>query len=425
MIETGAEQKSDSTPSDRKAPVPPLAVDKQPPAIVWGVETQIGLGIIRELGRAGIPVIALAKSERAIGLASKYVMHGEIALTPAPALLEQFRALSAKFGDCFAFAIAEADVAFLAMHRSELGRVRPLVPDSNALAHVLDKARTLEIAQRLGIGVPRTALVREAGEIESACQAFRMPVVLKWANPNAVAPLLRQVRLPLEKAEIAKSAEELRSALRRYDSIGQWPLVQEYCAGYGLGQFFFMHEGVALRRFQHRRIAEWPPEGGFSSVCDAVPLSEHAELQERSIALLKNIGWDGVAMVEYRYDPATRRANLMEINGRYWGSYPLAVQAGAGFALYSYHVQGLRARFALPAPREDLRSRMVATELKRLFRIWLQPGKIKAPSFERHPILETWRFVADFANPRARYYVFELDDPLPFLQDVKNVLRRE
>ncbi len=51
-----------------------------------------------------------------------------------------------------------------------------------------------------------------------------------------------------------------------------------------------MRNGEVLRRFQHTRIAEWPPEGGFSSVCDSVPLSEHRELQERSIALLRAIG---------------------------------------------------------------------------------------------------------------------------------------
>lgn len=62
--------------------------------------------------------------------------------------------------------------------------------------------------------------------------------------------------------------------------------------------------------------------GGFSSVCDALPLSEHQALQAQSVALLRAIGWEGVAMVEYRFDPATGTAVLMEINGRFWGSYP-------------------------------------------------------------------------------------------------------
>ena len=120
-----------------------------------------------------------------------------------------------------------------------------------------------------------------------------------------------------------------------------------------------------------RFIAEWPPEGGFSSVCDAVPLSHHQDLQERSIALLRAIGWEGCAMVEYRLDDATGEAALMEVNGRFWGSFPLAVQAGAGFANLAYHLQGLGQTPELPPLTEELRCRMVTTELKRLVRILL------------------------------------------------------
>ena len=39
----------------------------------------------------------------------------------------------------------------------------------------------------------------------------------------------------------------------------------------------------------------------------------------------------GVAMVEYRYDPASRRYVFMEINGRFWGSLQLAIDAGVDF----------------------------------------------------------------------------------------------
>jgi hypothetical protein len=49
-------------------------------------------------------------------------------------------------------------------------------------------------------------------------------------------------------------------------------------------------------------------------LCVSLPLSRHAELMRQSVALLR-AGWEGVAMVEYRYDPASGRAALMEVNG--------------------------------------------------------------------------------------------------------------
>ena len=155
-----------------------------------------------------------------------------------------------------------------------------------------------------------------------------------------------------------------------------------------------------------------------------MPLTRFAELQEHSIALLREIGWEGVAMVEYRYDPARERAVLMEINGRFWGSYPLAVASGAGFGLFAYSVNALGKAPDLPPPRTDLRCRMVATELKRLARILLSPGKIRDPRFEVRPLRELVRFLADYLKPRVRYYVWALDDPLPFLADLRNALLR-
>ena len=78
------------------------------------------------------------------------------------------------------------------------------------------------------------------------------------------------------------------------------------------------------------------PASASASAPDA-----HAALMERSEALLRAIGWEGPAMVEYRYDEATGAAVLMEINGRLWGSLPLAGHAGAEFALGTYYALGL------------------------------------------------------------------------------------
>jgi predicted ATP-grasp superfamily ATP-dependent carboligase len=154
-----------------------------------------------------------------------------------------------------------------------------------------------------------------------------------------------------------------------------------------------------------------------------VPLDRHRQLQERSIQLLQRISWDGVAMVEYRWDEATGRAVLMEINGRFWGSFPLAVQCGAGFARLA-HASALGLPLPeLPPVREDLRARMVATEVKRLVRILLESGRIADPSFQRRPAAELLRFAADFARSHVRYFVWSADDPRPLLADLRNLLR--
>lgn len=401
------------------------APQSQPPCMVLGIETQIGLAIVRELGRAGVRVIGLANRERSIGLASRYLERGiVVGAQRDERLIETLRRLGDAYGDAVLLAVSENDLMWLLDHRDQFGRVKAIIPPISAFRQVLDKARTLQIAEGLGIRVPRTYPAMSMEEWHAAVAQARYPVVVKWADPLAVMPRLHEQGIVWHKVEYALDQATLLGIGERYAPAGQWPLIQDYCPGRGLGQFFFMHEGEALRRFQHVRVAEWPPEGGFSSVCDVAPLSEHQDLQEQSIALLRAIGWEGCAMVEYRLDEATGEAALMEINGRFWGSFPLAVHAGAGFALLAYHVQGLGQIPSLPPLREPLRCRMVSTEFKRLARLFFQPGRIVDPYYVRRPAYELARFVLDFLRPKVRYYVWALDDPGPFWADLRNYALR-
>ena len=396
-----------------------------PPCIVLGLETQIGLGIVRELGRAGVRVIGIAQEAHAIGLASSYLARALVVTEPRSAkLITMIHALGEELGDCCLIAVSETNLVWLAANRTRLGRVRPITPSAAAMEIVLDKQRTLRVARALGIRTPESTEPTSLDDVLHLAASVRFPVVLKWSDPVKVAHSLDAAALDVIKAEYIYSAAELVAVGRRYAPIGKWPLVQTYCPGYGLGQFFYMHQGECLRRFQHRRIAEWPPEGGFSSVCDAVSLGEHVALQAQSIALLQAIGWEGVAMVEYRFDPVNGKAVLMEINGRYWGSYPLAVACDAGFAVIAYCLHSHVPLPTLPPVRQDVRCRMVATELKRLVRICLQPQRIVDRAFKIRKGTELTRFIADFFSPRVCYYVWSVADPRPFLADIANVVRK-
>jgi predicted ATP-grasp superfamily ATP-dependent carboligase len=392
------------------------------PCIVLGLETQIGLAVVRELGRAGIPVIGIAHNASAIGLRSRYLRERLVVDQPrSEALLETIRGLGRTHGRCSLLAISEVNLCWLDQHRDQLGQVHAALPGREQLQWVLDKSRTLATARAVGIDVPESHEPRSIDEALSLGPRLRYPVVLKWADPNDVAPKLRQHGLPLLKTEYIHDAAGWCAAAHRYAALGTWPIAQAYCPGVGLGQFFYMRHGQAVRRFQHIRVAEWPPEGGYSSVCDAVPLERHTRLQALSIRLLQHIGWEGVAMVEYRWDPATDRAVLMEINGRFWGSFPLAVHAGAGFARLA-HAAALNLPLpALPAPAPSMRCRMLSTEVKRLRRIVVQPELIADPLFRRRPLREVSRFVLDFLRPRVRYFVWARDDPQPWFKDLQNL----
>ncbi len=395
----------------------------KPPCYILGIETQIGLSLVRELGEANVPVVGIALNEKAIGLQSRYLIGREILTNPRTeeGLLE-LQSIVKRYGTGVLLAISEVNIKWLIENKKNLTMLKVIVPFTKAFDIALDKTKTLSLAKHCGIDVPTSENPNYWEDVEKIAQNFRFPAVLKWSDPNSIGKKLSYHNIKFLKAEYVYTAKEYLAASKRYCTIGHWPLIQEYCPGVGLGQFFFMHEGKAVRRFQHFRIAEWPPEGGSSSVCDCVPLDKFQELQEKSIQLLQKIGWEGVAMVEYRYDPERERAVLMEINGRFWGSFPLAYYSGAGFGILSYSLQGLGIMPELPPLQKNLRCRMVDTELKRLKRILLEPNLIMDRSFTKRPFYEVKRFLVDFLRHSIRYYVWNPRDIKPFIRDIRNTL---
>ena len=383
---------------------------------VLGADSPIGLTVIRELGEHGIPVLALGRTCQSLGRHSRYASSFAKFEQPLDEWLPRFltdHRLSAILG------ISEGDLLQLARLKGRLGATKVMCPDPDKLAIVLDKRRTLEVAAQIGIKVPRSWLPRRGEDHAARAAQLDYPVAVKWSDPPSVVERLKLQGLELEKVELAENPGELMAILDRYQPLGEWPLAQTWCPGYGLGQMLNMHGGRATLTFQHRRLREWPPSGGVSSLCEAVPLKQHREQMALSERLLKEIGWEGPAMVEYRYDPSSDTYWLMEVNGRFWGSMPLAHYAGAHFAWEYYRCQTQpEAECIQPATRK-IRARYVAPDFKHLLAVL---GDSSRSAWRR--LRFAMRFFADFADPRVRYYVWSWRDPLPFLSEMGGIVRK-
>jgi predicted ATP-grasp superfamily ATP-dependent carboligase len=392
-----------------------------PPAIVLGVDSPIGLTVMRELGWHGVPVHAVGKPE-AIGGHSRYCA----SFTPRPQgpIADWLPGLIARTAAVTLFAIGETDLVALAGLPEVIGGCRLLVPRARPLRTVLDKRETLAIAAALGMDTPQSWQPQAGEDFAARAAALTYPAVAKWADPADTAALLGQHGLDFVKAEFLRTPEEVAALLARYAPLGRWPLIQSYCPGIGLGQMLHMADGTATLTFQHRRLHEWPPEGGVSTWCAAEPRDRHTAQMARSEALLRAIGWDGPAMVEYRHDPATGRYWLMEVNGRFWGSLPLAWQCGAHFAWEQYRRFVLDDTRPAPTPRDGLRARYMIPETRRLARILFRRGGIADPAFVARPLRDLASYVLAFLDPRTRYYVFNAGDIGPSLADLRGVFRK-
>src|SRR5262249_11632060 len=119
---------------------------------------------------------------------------------------------------------------------------------------------------------------------------------------------------------------------------------------------------------------------------------------------------------EFRKDATSGRWILIEINGRFWGSLPLAIAAGADFPawLYDLLVEGRR-RF----PREyevGLLSRNASLDLECLGeRIAIGDRSNAARALGREP--------AAMARGKERNDTLVLDDPIPGLLEIEEIGR--
>ena len=395
-------------------------MSSRPPAILLGIDTPIGVAVLRELGEHGVAVHGVGRTTAAIGRASRYC--SDFSVRPDGALGDWLPGLIRQTGAKALLAISEGDLFALA----ELDRVVEgctiLSPNMTTLTTVLDKRQTLANAAAIGIDVPVSWQPVAGEDFARRTSALAYPVIAKWADPPAMAERLTALGMPLVKAEYLHDAGAMAALLERYAILGAWPLIQNYCPGVGLGQMIYMADGKAVLAFQHRRLHEMPPEGGISTLCTSEPLHRHSAQMTKSEALLARIGWEGPAMVEYRHDPATGRYWLMEINGRFWGSLPLASHCGVEFGWESYRRGILGETHRLDQAYPLRRARYMIPETRRLTRLLFNRNAIADPVFRPTPLADLASYIFGFFDPRMRYFLFRWRDPGPFFADIKAVL---
>jgi biotin carboxylase len=138
-------------------------------------------------------------------------------------------------------------------------------------------------------------------------------------------------------------------------------------------------------------------------------------LRSQTERLLGLLGWHGVAMVEYKQDARTGRFYLMEINGRFWGSLQLAIDAGVDFPYLSFQ---LAAGMDLDLPRAykvGVKSRWLLGDVDHLWLRLSRRGDDLPPGTPSR--LSTALDFMKFSTPGLRYDVMSYDDPQPMVYE--------
>jgi predicted ATP-grasp superfamily ATP-dependent carboligase len=302
---------------------------RQAGAVVVGGDYQ-GLGIVRSVGRRGVPV-CVVDDERSIARFSRYAtsavkvdsLRGEQRTVEHLVALARDRHLEG----WVVYPTREETVVALARRRSELMPwYRVPTPPFEVVCWAWDKRNTYARARELGIPTPRTWQPRDANELAA----------IDAEPPFAVKPAIKEHFLYATKAKAwrADTREELAERFRAASAIvptGE-VLVQELIPGDGRRQFAYcalFKDGQALASMVVRRSRQHPPEFGRASTF--VETVEAPLLEELSVKFLRSIDYYGLVELEYKRDERDGAYKLLDVNARTWGYHTVGARAGVDF----------------------------------------------------------------------------------------------
>ncbi|MGH7286622.1 MAG: hypothetical protein ACREI8_01210 [Myxococcota bacterium] len=378
------------------------------PAIVLSTGTA-ALGVIRSLGRRGVPVIALYHDSSEVGCVSRYVH--EAIQAPHPEheekqLVELLVREAGRLGGGVLMPCADGFLGAVAKHKQELStHYLVACPDWELARTVLEKSSTYEAAQAAGVATPNTAVLHSLELAEQAGRSIEFPCLVKPVLGHSY------YRVFQKKMVLAQSFDELIAAYREAAAAGCPVMLQEFIPGpdaHGVNYNSYYWNGEPLAEFTAAKIRNAPPQIGSPRVV----MSKHIpEVLEPGRRLLRALRYSGFSCTEFKWDARDQSYKLMEVNGRHNMSSRLAARCGMDFPWLEYrHL----AYGELPASHDfedgtywiDL-TRDIANSLMH----W---------SKERYPLTR-------YLEPYRRPHVFaELDwsDPRPFLNRVRRALGR-
>jgi predicted ATP-grasp superfamily ATP-dependent carboligase/peptidoglycan/xylan/chitin deacetylase (PgdA/CDA1 family) len=374
--------------------------------------TQVGLWMVRSLGRAGLTVFSLCASERGLAAKSRY-SSGVWAMERSPneeGFVGEIKELCEKLDAGSVMTIAEEYHEVFIRNRHQLEPdVHVFSPPADTFEKAIDKDYTHALCGQIGVPVARgttlDALMADYGR-----HNLKFPVVLrtkKWLG------LTGPSQAPW-KAAYAKNPEHLGRLYDQIKGIASNVLVQEYHPGVEDHVQILMHKGEPFMVGEYIGEHHMPLAGGVTVQRVSC---HHNDVIRDAVRLLQAIGWDGVAGVQFHYDPVTGKHIFLEINPRFIGGLPTVILAGfdAPFLLWQSHFEPEKMKRT--AYRLGLRTRILGGDANWV--LAMIRGDPLAPDQERPSKASTLlRFLWNF-GPWTKSDVFYWKDPKPIWADVR------
>jgi len=212
------------------------------------------------------------------------------------------------------------EIFILSKYQSQTTNIKTLLPRFDELKTAHKKDLSTKLAEKLNVPLPFTI----QPVTEQDCTAFlkhsSKPIVLKYQSSNSAKGVFY--------------IENYKQLENHFENLGSF-LLQEYVKGDGYGVSMLYYNGQCRASFTHKRLAEKISSGGTSTL----RISTRNEILEAyAKKMIDNLNWNGVAMVEFKWNEEQKKGWFIEINPRFWGSLALPYYAGMDFPWHYYRI---------------------------------------------------------------------------------------
>jgi D-aspartate ligase len=297
------------------------------PAVVLKFDPNVmhhgGLGVIRSLGRMGVPVYGVHEGPWAPAASSRY-LRGRFFWQPDPADAERVRAgllrLSERIGQpAVLLPTDDAGAIFLAEQGDGL-RERFLfpAPPRDLPRRVAGKYSLYQLCRELGVPSPQAAVPESLPEAREFAAAVGFPVIAKLTTPwsNGYGGL--------RSTSVVTGAQQLDDTYRACSRAGAGLMLQEFIPG-GPGHDWFFHgycDGGSVCRPAFTGVKErsYPAHAGLTCLGRATP---NERLAGEITGLLKQLGYQGILDLDLRWDARDDQYKLLDFNPRIGAQFKL------------------------------------------------------------------------------------------------------
>lgn len=378
--------------------------------LVIGDDTRSFLSTVRSLGRQGIEVHVAPFNFKSPALASRYIRAKHFVpfyLDGGGEWLHAMKTLLSEQQYALVLPCDERSLLPLCLHREELSALARLaIPSPRALDVFFNKVKTRALAESVGVPVAPGRMLREVDTVESIEADIGLPVVIKEPMSYALPELYVRT-----STKIIGERSRLAGWLAQNKHAAGGMLLESMFPGFGLGVSVLCHDGKVLQAFEHHRANELNGSSYYRKSATLDP--GRLAAVERMVAACS---YTGLAMFEFKANPADGKWILIEVNARPWGSLPLPVSLGVDFP---YRLYRLMAHGELPPPISypvDHYCRNLIQDIWQLRSA--ASGLIRQPvRLTKHCLGWLWDFHRALLG-REHYDTLVLDDPRPGLREL-------